>query len=359
MDYVRYLSAKRSVDDRALNERVLADLDRFLQQKSTEMDQTQVVRVLEVGAGIGAMCARFLQRGTFSPFATVEYMLLDIKTDVLTAARKNLIELVYNLSPSSPQLSSNDQQLKPVLLPSATVCGSKNVHYQGMDSSDEISLPPLRIRDGFTVTFHKEDALDFAKRHESALDMIIGAAVLDLWPLEQAVPLLLACLKESGMRAFYFPVNFDGTTDLFPPSCEGPLFDASVEGAFHRAMGTRHTFDHETQAAHTGRHVVPAIMQSKGVVRSAGGSAWMVIPDAKSDSLQSGKGHGTYIRDESYFLHCIVDFIQDSVPSVMDKGQDAHWQDAFDRYVSCRRRQIEKSQLFYVAHNVDVFGCMP
>jgi hypothetical protein len=52
LDYARYLAAKTTVDDRALNRHVLAEL-RCLMPAGAP-------RVLEVGAGLGTMAARLM-----------------------------------------------------------------------------------------------------------------------------------------------------------------------------------------------------------------------------------------------------------------------------------------------------------
>src|SRR5258705_288990 len=64
--YARYLAAKTTVDDRALNRHVLAELRRLMPAGAP--------RVLEVGAGLGTMVARLLDWGVVAPG---EYILLD------------------------------------------------------------------------------------------------------------------------------------------------------------------------------------------------------------------------------------------------------------------------------------------
>ena len=53
--YARYLAAKTTVDDRALNGHVLAELRRLMPAGAP--------RVLEVGAGLGTMVARLMDWG--------------------------------------------------------------------------------------------------------------------------------------------------------------------------------------------------------------------------------------------------------------------------------------------------------
>ena len=74
--YTRYLAAKKSVDDRALNRHVLAELRRLMPPGEP--------RVLEVGAGLGTMVARLLE---WQVVTAGEYTLLDVDGRLLHDAR--------------------------------------------------------------------------------------------------------------------------------------------------------------------------------------------------------------------------------------------------------------------------------
>ena len=75
-DYARYLAAKTTVDDRALNRHVLAELCRLMPAGAP--------RVLEVGAGLGTMVARLLDWGAVRGG---EYTLLDADRQLLDRSR--------------------------------------------------------------------------------------------------------------------------------------------------------------------------------------------------------------------------------------------------------------------------------
>src|ERR1700752_2942305 len=70
--YARYLAAKTTVDDRALNRPVLAELRRLMPAGAP--------RVLEVGAGLGTMVARLMDWGVVG---AGEYILLDTERELL------------------------------------------------------------------------------------------------------------------------------------------------------------------------------------------------------------------------------------------------------------------------------------
>ena len=75
-DNVRYLAAKTTVDDRALNRQVLAELRRLIPAGRP--------RVLEAGAGLGTMAARLTDWGAVT---AGEYVLLDADRHVLDRSR--------------------------------------------------------------------------------------------------------------------------------------------------------------------------------------------------------------------------------------------------------------------------------
>src|SRR6266699_532965 len=76
-DYARYLAAKTTVDDRALNRHVLAELRRLM--------PAGVPQVLEVGAGLGTMVARLMDWGAVG---AGEYILLDADRQLLDCSRR-------------------------------------------------------------------------------------------------------------------------------------------------------------------------------------------------------------------------------------------------------------------------------
>src|SRR2546429_2243597 len=75
--YARYLAAKTTVDDRALNRHVLAELRRLMPAGAPQ--------VLEVGAGLGTMVARLMDWGAVG---AGEYILLDADRQLLDCSRR-------------------------------------------------------------------------------------------------------------------------------------------------------------------------------------------------------------------------------------------------------------------------------
>jgi 2-polyprenyl-3-methyl-5-hydroxy-6-metoxy-1,4-benzoquinol methylase len=81
--FVRYLAAKKSVDDRALNRHVWASLTKAL----PTTDLVAGLRVLEIGAGIGTMLERLLDWGLLT-HAT--YTAIDAEPDNIEEAQRRL-----------------------------------------------------------------------------------------------------------------------------------------------------------------------------------------------------------------------------------------------------------------------------
>lgn len=151
-NFPRYLAAKKTVDDRALNK----DVWRQLQQAMPDQPD-----ILEIGAGIGTMVARLVAEGVV---VNGRYTAIDNQPANIDTARSRL----NNLPP-------------------------------------EISL-----------TLETIDVFDFAAREQGqrTWDVLIAHAFLDLMDIAAALPILLSLLKPGGLC--YFTLNFDGVTSLEP-----------------------------------------------------------------------------------------------------------------------------------------------
>lgn len=347
MDYVRYLHAKATVDDRALNLTVLQSFEAHVVRHAARHRHHRL-RIVEVGGGVGAMFMRLLRRGKiFAGHEAVEYTIVDVKQEVLLAAQENILA-------NAPQVL----QIEPVPTNSRDLSQSKYsmprhgkdiaaLHHTATRIKDPVELCKIVLTDRISVRLVLGDALIYLKTRKSKYDVLIGAAVMDLWEPEATLKTFFHALNTStGINAFYLPITFDGTTDLFPTSSEGADIDRKVENAFHRAMGSRKIMGHETLACHTGRRLVPCITGLKATVKSVGGSSWIVSPDK-----------GVYSNDEAYFIACIVDFIQSTCDKSGGNGFPVS-SASVSRYLASRRKQISDGTLVYVAHNIDVFGVL-
>jgi SAM-dependent methyltransferase len=222
---IRYLLAKRTVDDRALNQRVLADLRQLLMA-----DAARRPRVLELGAGVGSMVKRLTDWGVLE---RADYVLVDRDEAALTAARKQLEAWYATVTSSSGELH--------------------------IDSG----------RNDLTVQFERGDALEFlrsTKRHR--FDLVVANAVLDLMDLE---PTLRGVCQVLGPGCpFWFTINFDGETILLPEDER----DERITALYHQSMHA----PSRTGDSRTGRKLLEAVPRVGATLLSAGSSDWVVFP---------------------------------------------------------------------------------
>jgi SAM-dependent methyltransferase len=261
--YTRYLAAKRSVDDRALNRRVLDDLCRLLPAGAP--------RVLEIGAGLGTMVARLLDWGVLS---AGEYTLLDVDRQLLRDSRAWLGDWAA-------------EQGRPVeLLP------------------DGLLLGELRVR-----MVEAELGAHLAGADGEPADVLISNAFLDLVEVPVVLPGLLRLLVPGGL--YWFTVNFDGDT-VFQP--DDPR-DDHVLGAYHATMDERVRFGRPAGESRTGRHLFGHLAAASAPVLSSGSSDWVVHagPD------------GGYPDDEAHFVDCILQTVEEAVADRVPPADLAGW----------------------------------
>ncbi len=218
--FTRYLAAKKTVDDRALNRVVL---DQF----SARLHRLPAPRCLELGAGIGTMLERLETAGIV---AAGEYLGIDNDPDNITRGLQRL----------------------------------------------ERQRFPNQSGGAWRVNLQTEDALSFCGRGENraSWDVLIAHAFLDLFDLPTALPQFLLALKPGGLG--YFTVNFDGET-IFEPAID-PVFDALVIHLYHRSMDERVTDGRPSGDSRSGRHLFDLLRRNGMLVEASGSSDWVVFP---------------------------------------------------------------------------------
>lgn len=218
--FQRYLSAKRTVDDRALNWRVWQALSEQLRTIDAHP-----LRVLEIGAGIGTMVERAQSWRLFDPtyHPQVEYTAIDEQAENIDTAQQLLA-----------------------------------------------TLP-----DRFTLKLEQADLFDFVERTEefAKYDLLIAHAFLDLVDIAQTLPLLRRLMREDGL--LYFTINFDGVTSLQPEI--DPAFDAQIEALYHRTMDERVIDGVPSGDSHSGRHMFNHLREAGIDILTAGSSDWVVF----------------------------------------------------------------------------------
>lgn len=151
-NFPRYLAAKKTVDDRALNAHVWQTLRQHLPPQPA---------ILEIGAGIGTMVERLAEQQFIS---SPSYTAIDNQPENIATARQRLANLPADMH----------------------------------------------------LTLEAIDLFDFMARERGQRhwDLLIAHAFLDLMDIPATLPQLFALLKPGGL--FYFSINFDGVTTLGP-----------------------------------------------------------------------------------------------------------------------------------------------
>jgi SAM-dependent methyltransferase len=298
--YIRYLTAKKALDDRSLNRQVWDHLVEAVRSRS----DSAPLKVLEVGCGIGTMLERLLDRDLLIRAA---YTGIDMEAEFIKEARRRFRGY-------APEQNANlaAQHGAPLVLRTT----DKDVR----------------------VTFQASDLFDFMDREQgkSSWDLIVAHAVLDLIDLPTALPRLLSLLGPGGF--FYFTLNFDGAT-IFEPVID-PDLDRRIETLYHRTMDIRRRQGRPAGSSVTGRRLLRHLQDAGARLVAAGSSDWVVFP-----------GLDGYCGDEAYFLHSIIDTMGRALHQHPDLDPDR-----LNNWLAQRHGQIHAAQLIYIAHQLDVMG---
>jgi SAM-dependent methyltransferase len=219
----RYLTAKRSVDDRARDRRVRGLLRRALPDRP---------RVVEAGCGAG-LSVPALYGWDVTP---ASYRGVDTDAGIVAFAR----------------------HLVPRVL---------RRHGYGA-----VGTPGGCRVDGGEIVFEVGDALRRLPAlepsdAESGVDLLLAQSFLDLVPLDSALDAVEYALSPGGLA--YAPVTFDGVTAFLP---EHPADERVVE-AFHRDIDSTPGRD-----VRAGRHLLERLGDRGDRIHAVGASDWIVRP---------------------------------------------------------------------------------
>ncbi|WP_276272902.1 class I SAM-dependent methyltransferase [Haloarcula litorea] len=214
----RYLDAKRTVDDRALDRRVRdAVLARL----------PDAPAVVEFAPGTGATVPRLLDWGvTGGTYRGVE---------------------------RDPELVAHGREAR------ADELAADGYRVERTDDGFRAGADP-----GLDVSFTVGDALAV---DEGAADLLVAQAFADLVPPDDLLAAVDRALAPGGLA--YLPITFDGAT-LFQP--DHPA-DERVERAYHDSIAAV-----EGRDPYAGRHLLSRLGDGDGDLLAVGASDWVVRP---------------------------------------------------------------------------------
>ena len=311
-DFERYLAAKRTVDGRALNRGVLDRLETALADAGgtngdeaigsgadeSEADESEADdgRVAVLDVGAGIGGAlEHLLERDVLP-PRVDYTLLDARGANVAAAREHL-----------PRWATD-----------------RGYAVTATDAGFDIAGTDIDVALSFVVG----DAFEHVET--GRWDLLVGQAFLDLFDARRAFDALCGALVPGGL--YYFPITFDGGTTFQPPM--DPALDACIEHRYHEHIG-------DGGDSRAGRHLLARACERTEVL-VAGSSDWVVHPR-----------DGAYPADERFFLEYIVDTVAGALAGTDLDG------DALADWAETRHRQVDRGELVYIAHQLDVLGRVP
>ena len=306
--FVRYLSAKRSVDDRALSRPVLD----ALRARVVPGPANRPLRVLELGAGNATMVARMVAWGLLG---RADYVAVNADAGAVADGVAAVPTWAGALALRAEQAGASGSARR------ARVTGG------AADRSIDLAVEIVHA-----------DLFGFNPGPER-FDLVVANQFLDLVNVPSVLPLLWRWVRPGG--AFWFTNNYDGETILEPAIA--PALEARVFSLYHRSMDERVVAGRPSGDSRCGRHLFGHLPASGAELVAAGSSDSVVHPVG-----------GRYPRDEAVFLHHILDIIEAELGghAELDAADFAGW-------LAARRTQVDGAALSYVAHQLDFFGLAP
>jgi len=254
----------------------------------------QPIRIIEVGAGIGTMVRRLVR---WDMIRQCEYVMVD-----------EMMENVEFASEWIPQWAEEAGLF---------VERSGGSQVRVFDKAHDVH-----------IRFEQADVFDFIYRNKEPADLLIAHAFLDLLPMPESLPKLMSLTKSLA----WLTINFDGVTS-FEPIIDSEL-DAKIERLYHESMDKRATGGDSK----SGRHLFEHLRNAGVEILEAGSSDWVVF--AKN---------GKYLEEEAYFLNFILHFFEETL-----EGHAELSVDGLSNWLNERRVQVERGEMVYIAHQVDV-----
>ncbi len=292
----RYLAAKKTIDDRALNHHVWETLRQALPQRTGY----EPINILEIGAGIGSMLERMVDRELL--IGPVTYMATDCDPGQLRAARTYLAHWA-----------------------------KRRGHDLTWSGAHRARLSSARVDIALALEAVSAEELADGPDAQDPFHLLAAHAVLDLVDFPAVLPQLFSRLTKNGLA--YFTCNFDGET-IFLPEYHG---EEEIMRLYHASMEER-----LTGASHTGRRLM-TFLQAPGLeLLAAGSSDWLIHPRNRR-----------YTRDEAFFLHALVETV---AAELTKKPRPPSGSADLATWARWRHRQIETGELSLLARHIDLLA---
>lgn len=289
-DYPEYLATKQAIDDRSLNQSVWQTMAAWLKPQAVSPE----FRILEIGAGTGAMIFRLLDAGLLGH---CQYVAVE-------------------LEPAFARVFENDLSVWA------------GAHGYKVEVTGPLHWTLKNAENLIELQWLSADILELASVFAPGyFDLLIGHAVIDLLPVPECLPGLLKRVKPGG--GFYFSLNFAGVTSFSPSHPR----DFEICAAYHRDMDMRFP-GLEWRASLTG--------QVLG--RWLNGQGHLVLGDGDSDWQISTEP--TPAAAANRFISNILDTMAKALVG----------RDGLEDWLKQRRQQADSGNLLFVAANRDYFG---
>jgi hypothetical protein len=295
--YIRYLAAKKSVDDRALNRYVWQKLKASLPPST----RRKPLRVIELGAGIGTMLERVVEWG-LAPH--LHYTIVEQNADYLAAFWSRC----GSKGSGQPRTLQERQNERTKLATKHADCTVETV------CADLYDVPT-------------------DPRRQGQYDLIIAHAVMDLVDAAEALPGFATMARPGGL--LYLSLIYDGHTEFLP---SGDLeFERELLDRYHLSMDQRVTDGRPSGGSRAARGTFAHLAALALPVLAVGGSDWIVYPQA-----------GRYEAEEAYFLDMIIETIDRQLQqdTSMDSLRRTEW-------AAQRHGQVQAGELMLMARNMD------
>ncbi len=296
---VRYLAAKRTVDDRSVNSRVRDALTTAVSASPT---------VYDAGAGTGVWLSRLLDWQV----VPASYHGVDTDASLLDAARNRRADELADRG-------------------FAVADGPEN----GFRADDT------------TVRFTAGDALAATA---STVDLVMAGSFLDLAPVENALDRFETVTTDGGL--VYAPATFDGGTFFAPTHPADDLVERLYHADIDRTPGRSVT---------AGRSAMAAFRDRPGTLLAVGSADWVVRPtDAggyPNDEAYFLDRILGYVADT--LVAPSVERLSNLDPTTVAVSAFARERapdetDAITDWLVARREAFQHRRLSYVAHHLDL-----